>query len=138
MIAGWDQETIFKILEATGILGQVFRCITQPPYPSEVQNHLIMMDNIMQCPVLVKKKLKPGQPTGDILANVIAGKDGCKGSRNKAAMSRLENLQRMCSLYNDKLADEVNFLVGKSCRNCNKGTTDLEFQNSLLVCRYVL
>jgi hypothetical protein len=131
VIAGWDQETIFKILEATGILGQVFRCITQPPYPSEVQNHLIMMDNIMQCPVLVKKKLKPGQPTGDILANVIAGKDGYKGSRDKATMIRLENLQKMCSLFNEKQT------AGKSCRNCNKGTIYMEFQNSLLVCRYV-
>jgi hypothetical protein len=87
---------------------------------------------------LVKRKFKPGQPTGDMLAAVIAGKDGYKGSRDKAVMNRLETLQKMCSMPNQKvgqLSPEGDDLAGKICRKCNKASMELE--SRLLVCRCV-
>jgi hypothetical protein len=125
---GWEQEKIFKKLEATGILGQVFRCVTLPiTDPVQVQNNFGLLDAIMHCSVIDKRKLKPGQPTGDILAAVIAGKDGYKGSRNKAVMSRrLENLQKMCFMSNEKKVGEKT-RVWRVCRKCSKGSITLEF-----------
>lgn len=139
---GWEQEKIFKKLEATGILGQVFRCYTLPiTLPDQVQSDFDLLDAVMNCSVLVKRKLKPGRPTGDILDAIIAGKDGYrKGSRNEAVMNRLVNLQKMCSMSNEKvgiLGPEGDELRGGACRKCNKGPIASDSQSSYLVCRYV-
>jgi hypothetical protein len=138
---GSELESIFKKLEATGILGQVLRCIAkQNADPDDLRNHLLFLDNILQCSELVKGKFKPGQPTGDILAAIIAGKDGYKGSPNKGVMNRLENLQKMSSKSTEKVGElnpEGNCFVGKACRKCNKREASIEFQSILFVCRYV-
>jgi hypothetical protein len=138
---GWEQEKIFKKLESTGILGQVFRCYTLPSTrPNDIQNNFSVLDAVMQCSVLVKRKLKPGQPTGDILAAVIAGKDGYTRSRNQAVMNRLQNLQKMCSMSNEKvgaLSPGGKELGRTTCRKCNKRSITSEFGSSHLVCRYV-
>ena len=89
-IADWEREKIFKVLESSGLLAQVLRCITQPsPDPDAIVAHLVMMDELMACQSLVRKKLKPGQPTGDVLASVIAGNNGYKGTRDERVMTRL-------------------------------------------------
>jgi hypothetical protein len=128
-------------LHATGILGQVFRCYTLPiTQPNQIQNNFGLLDDLMQCSVLVERKLKPGQPTGDILDAVIAGKDGCKESRDKGLMNRLENLQKMCSMSNEKigmLGPGAKDFGGTTCRKCNKRSIASELQSSQLVCRYV-
>jgi hypothetical protein len=51
--------------------------------------HLVMMDELMACQSLVRKKINPGQPTGDVLASVIAGNNGYEGTRDERVMTRL-------------------------------------------------
>lgn len=137
LFANWEAEQIFKRIEASGLLAQVLRCITQPsPNPDAIVSHLAVMDELMICQSLVRKKLKPGEPTGDILACVLAGNNGFKGTRDERVMTRLRNLHKMACVLNQKtvLSDGTN-MAGNVCRCCGKADFSEEFQASLLVCR---
>jgi hypothetical protein len=138
---GWEEKRFSRNWRRPVFWDKVFRCYTPPStHPTDIQNNFGLLDAIMQCSVLVKRKLKPGQPTGDILADVIAGKDGYAGSRNQAVMNRLENLQKMCSMSNEKfgaLGPGGKEQERTICRNCNKRSIASEFESSHLVCRYV-
>jgi hypothetical protein len=75
----------------------------------------------MACQSLVRKKIKPGQTTGDVLASVIAGNDGYKGKRDERVMTRLYNIQRMTTVLNDKHVSEGGIdMIGTVCRCCNR------------------
>jgi hypothetical protein len=50
---------------------------------------------LLQCLQLVKRKLKSGTPTGDILDAVIAGKDGLIDEKVKADLAKLQSLARL-------------------------------------------
>jgi len=135
--ADWEKEKIFKQLENSGMLAQVLRCITQPSAdPDVLTNHLIMMDDLMQCQSLVRKKLKPGQATGDVLAEVIDGKNGYKGRRDDRVVMRLRNLQKMTTMTNEaRVSPNDRQGTGNICRFCNRAELSEEFQASLLACR---
>jgi hypothetical protein len=109
MKEGSSLERGFSTIEKTGILGQLIRCIPVfPEYSSEVVS---LIQSSLQ---LVKKKLKPGTPTGDILDAVIAGKDGPINEEAKSSLARLQILAR---LSNDKYDNSGH---PKSCRRCEK------------------
>lgn len=134
----WEKEKIFKLVESTGMLAQVLRCITQPSTdPGALDGHLKMMDELMECQALVRKKLKPGQSTGDVLEEVLSGKSGFKGRRDPSVVMRLRNLQKMASVFNEKVVSNPGGKIGRVCRYCNKADLSEEFQESLLVCRHV-
>ncbi|CAJ1961753.1 unnamed protein product [Cylindrotheca closterium] len=73
----WPAERVFKKLEESGILQQFLRCLTVPGsmknYPKRITS---MLDNLHNCPLILKKKFKRGQPCGDTLSAIIEGRDG--------------------------------------------------------------
>jgi hypothetical protein len=68
---------------------------------------------------LVKKKLKSGTPTGDILDAVIAGKHGPINEKGKAGLARLQSFARLSN------ADDAKYTDIKWCRHCNKFETQM-------------
>jgi hypothetical protein len=104
-------KKVFGTMEKTGLLGQLIRCIpVDPKFPD-----LEIMQLLQTCLKLVKKKLKTGTRTGDILDAVIAGKDG---PINAKAKSCLVKLQTMARLSNDGYDSECR-VAGKCCRLCD-------------------
>ena len=104
-------EKAFAILEKTGILGQFIRCV---PVSAEFSDDIVTM--LLKCLQVVKKKLKSGTPTGDILDAVIAGKDGPINEEAKSSLVRLQSLAR---LSNDNY-DTMRSAKLKICRHCDK------------------
>ena len=96
----------------TGLLGQLIRCV---PVDPELSARIVRW--LQTCLQLVKKKLKSGTPTGDILDAVIAGKDGHINEKGKAGLTRLQSLARLSNSNDAKYTDI------KMCRHCNKFET---------------
>jgi hypothetical protein len=67
---------------------------------------------------LVKKKLKSGTVTGDILDAVIAGKDGPIDEKAKSSLTRLQSLARLSNNNNDECGGK--YTAQKMCRHCEK------------------
>jgi hypothetical protein len=112
---GLSNEKVFGTIEKTGLLGQCIRCV--PGNPESSANILI---GLQTCSQLLKKKLKSGTPTGDILDAVIAGVDG---PINEKAKSGLVRLQSLALLSNS--ADERDNIV-KRCHHCEKLETHMD------------
>jgi hypothetical protein len=111
---GLSKEKVFGTIEKTGLLGQFIRCV--PIYPERSAHNV---KGLQTCLQLVKKKLKSGTPTGDILDAVIDGKDGPINEKAKSGLTRLQSLAR---LSNDNYGSEA---VNKTCRNCKKTETQM-------------
>jgi hypothetical protein len=77
-----------------------------------------MVTLLQACLQLVKKKLKPGTPTGDILDAVIAGEDGLINEEAKSCLTRLQNLARLSNDNYDNTRGHP-----KRCRHCEKVET---------------
>jgi hypothetical protein len=113
---GLTDEKAFGIIEKAGLLGQFFRCVPVDPELSAV-----VLACAQTCLQLVKKKLKSGTPTGDILDAVIAGKDG---PINEKAKSSLARLQSLALLSNNSSIDYANeFTSIKICHHCEQNET---------------
>jgi hypothetical protein len=112
---GLSSEKAFGSIEKTGLLGQFIRCVTVDPKYS-----IGIVEALQKCLQLVKKKLKSGTPTGDILDAVIAGKDGPINEKAKSGLARLQSLAR---LSNDNYGSECNVI--KTCRRCEKLETQM-------------
>jgi hypothetical protein len=109
---GFGYEKGFGIVEKTGLLGQFIRCV--PVDPEGTAN---ILTGLQTCLQLVKKKLKSGTRTGDILDAVIAGKDGPISKKAKSSLTRLQNLARL-SNDNDNYDNTCTNI--KMCGHCNK------------------
>jgi hypothetical protein len=100
-------------MEKAGLLGQLIRCLpVDPDYPVNV----VMC--LQQCTQLVKKKLKTGTRTGDILDAVIAGKDGPINEKVKADLTKLQTLARLSNSNKPEDNKDV-----KMCHHCLKTET---------------
>jgi hypothetical protein len=117
---GLSSEKAFGTIEKTGLLGQFIRCV-----PVDPEFSAAIVTCLQTCLQLVKKKLKSGTPTGDILDDVIAGKDGLINEKAKSGLARLQSLAR---LSNDNYGSES---VVKRCRNCEK--TEPQMDNAKLM-----
>jgi hypothetical protein len=107
---GLTFETGLGIIEKAGLLGQFIRCVpTDPEYSTDV------LTCLQSCLQLVKKKLKSGTPTGDILDAVIAGKDGPINEKAKSSLARLQSLARLSNNNTDQCGT-----MYKICHHCNK------------------
>jgi hypothetical protein len=113
---GLSKEKILGTIEKTGLLGQFIRCA---PVNPELSANIV--ECLQTCLQLVKKKLKSGTPTGDILDALIAGKDGPINEKTKSGLARLQSLAR---LSNDKYGSECN--VVKMCCYCEKLETEMD------------
>jgi hypothetical protein len=105
-----DREKAFGTLEKTGLLGQFIRCVPVAPKRSAK-----FVTSLQMCLQLVKKKLKSGTRTGDILDAVIAGEDGPINEKAKIALTRLQSLARFS---NNDIANKL-----KMCAHCDKFET---------------
>jgi hypothetical protein len=113
-------EKAFGILQKSGLLGQAFRCMGISTDPTDLEVSMIILDCLQECTKLIRKKLKSGTPTGDILDAVIRGKDGGLAKQDNAEIkTRLANLQKMALMSN--------YGIG------TKGTTK---QEAVRICRY--
>jgi hypothetical protein len=120
---GLNNEKAFYTIEKTGLLGQFIRCV-----PVDPERFAGIVECLQTCLQLVKKKLKSGTPTGDILDSVIAGKDGPINEKAKSGLVRLQSLARLSNAkdnYNNECADT------KTCCYCNKLETQLD--NAMLM-----
>jgi hypothetical protein len=114
-------EKSFGILERTGLLGQLIRCIPiDPEYPHLAQ----IMEALQTCLKLIKKKLKPGTPAGDILDAVIAGKDGPINGKAKSYLVKLQSMARLANEDDDR---------AKYCSHC--GTRETQVDDPLMKCK---
>jgi hypothetical protein len=104
---GVHLERGFSTIEKTGLLGQFIRCV---PVDPEFSAGLVTL--LQTCLQLVKKKLKSGTPTGDILDAVIAGKDGPINEKARSSLARLQSSAR--------LSNNNDTWCVKSCRHCQK------------------
>jgi hypothetical protein len=112
---GLSREKVFGTIEKTGLLGQFIRCVTVEP-----QFSANIVECLQTCLQLVKKKLKSGTATGDILDSVIAGKYGPINEKAKSGLARLQSLARLSNC-----ADARGNIV-KRCHNCEKPETQME------------
>jgi hypothetical protein len=106
---GGTLEKYFGFIEKTGLLGQFIRCV-----PVDPDYSINLVTCLQTCLQLVKKKLKSGTPTGDILDAVIAGKDGPINVKAKSTLASLQSLARLSNVDNTCV---------KICRNCDKHET---------------
>jgi hypothetical protein len=113
---GLSTEKVFHAIEKTGLLGQYIRCVPDV----DPENSANILTCLQTCSQLVKKKLKSGTPTGDILDAVIAGKDGPINDKAKSGLARLQNLAR---LSNNNYVSECNVI--KACHHCEKFETQM-------------
>lgn len=128
-----NHEKVFRILEESGLLAQVFRAVTYPlPTVSDdsVQNYVLgLMGNSQS---FIRKKLRAGTPTGDFLLRVIEGEEGFKGPRSPGVVARLKNLSDQARMITGSANGMPTGLDTRSCRNCNK--TELDTKRPMLVC----
>jgi hypothetical protein len=96
------KEEIYKWLEESGMLAQYFRLATVPGVAVPGMDHVvtndasgmrIIVDEIHQCKVLIKNKLKRSLATGQVLNAVISGEDGYRGTRDATTSATLLALQ---------------------------------------------
>jgi hypothetical protein len=119
---GVSDEKGFDILERTGLLGQFIRYI-----PLDPERSAGIVTSLQRCLQLIKKKLKSGTPTGDILDAVIAGKDGPINEKVKADLARLQSLARLSNdNYDNNKCEDL-----KMCLHCEK--TETQIDNALLM-----
>jgi hypothetical protein len=104
---GLSVEQALGTIEKMGLLGQFIRCV-----PVDPERSANVVKDLQKCLQLVKKKLKSGTPTGDILDAVIAGKDGPINEMAKWILARLQTLARLS-----------NCGVVKWCQQCEKMET---------------
>jgi hypothetical protein len=123
---GLSHEEAFCAVEKTGLLGQFIRCTAVNP-----QRAVEIVTCLQVCLQLVKKKLKSGTPTGDILNAVIAGKDGPISGKVKTALTKLQSL---AGLSNNNDNYDVKSTGLKGCNHCNKIET-LDGANKLMKCQ---
>jgi hypothetical protein len=115
---GLSYENGFDTIEKTGLLGHYFRCI---PVDSERAADTIV-SLLLKGLQLVKKKLKSGTPTGDILDAVIAGEDKPINENVKAGLAKIQSLARLSNDHYDyKCGDTI-----KMCRRCEKVGAEMD------------
>jgi hypothetical protein len=115
---GLSTDKGFSTIEKTGLLGQFIRCI---PFDPERSAEIVAC--LQGCLQLVKKKLKTGTPTGDILDAVIAGKDGPISEKAKSALTKLQSLAR---LSNNNDNNDVKRTDLKVCNHCDRLETQMD------------
>lgn len=106
-------HTYFKKLAKTGLLGQALRCLTKPVQDQvAMSEHLKVFDLLARCTAVLGQSIKAGTLCGDLVRDIVAGKEGFTGKRDERVTDLLKCLS--------KIADLVRLPETKpeSCRNC--------------------
>lgn len=129
-------------LERTGLLAQALRCLTVPlKHGGSISQAMQFLDMIEMDARLLKKKFTPGQKSGDVLEELLSGKDGWKGRSNpnhSIVMCRLAALKKLANMSNTKSwRPEEDVKLGRICRQCSKSGLELRNEDAekrLLMC----
>jgi len=130
----WNAEKTFKKLESCGMLAQFIRCSTVPQQ-HDAFSVLRAFHELLQCPVLIKKIFKKGEPCSDVVCAILNGTDGSKTKR-PIVIGKLKNLTSFVDIMQGSRENDENkkpFSI-KMCRYCNKSELSDEFQLSLMAC----
>jgi len=119
----WRFETIFKKLEACGMLEQFLRCVTVAV--DKESAHLIL-GTLQSCTVILSKKFKRGDPCGETLRAIVDGKDGSKTILPEI-FTRLDGIATLAAAMESP--DDL-----CKCNYCAKSSSSEAFQKSLMVC----
>lgn len=114
------QEAIMKKLESAGLLAQFIRCSTVPNVWKQFDkdNTYQICVNLISCQVLIRKKFRRGKPCGDIVHNVLMGKDGHTCHRDQTVLNHLKTIQQLAeNMENDALHEHEIVCI---CRHCSK------------------
>jgi hypothetical protein len=122
-------ETYAK-MESDGILIQCIRCLAIAPLPSHVLDEGIefMVSNLMMLNAkLIRTRFKKSTPSGDILRNVIAGKDPWQQQKtykkpqfHAKAMEQLQILAKQADMTSYSIEQGGSASVRRMCRKCEK------------------
>jgi hypothetical protein len=87
-------------LEKTGLLAQALRFLTAPMDPERIQyEHALQIVKFIEShPKIMRKKLKSGTPSGDILNGLLDGSDGWTGAAHKATPEYAQVMKRLRAL----------------------------------------
>lgn len=127
----WLPEKVFKKLEASGWLTQYIKCTTTPQkwdamdFPRGI---LKFYDDLLNCPAFVKKKLRRGEPCGDMVHGILAGTIG--GRERMEVVLKL----RAIAAHAEILQPGETGGPFRICRKCNKSEFSGEIQQSLMIC----
>lgn len=125
-----ELETIFSDLETCGFLGQAFRCfLAKLPHPDGVHAHVRVLSALQKCPTLVRKRLKTGKPTGDLLNEVLQPTNVSK--LQPQVRTRLQILQRMAEISNKKKNQTEDNVM---CRQCGKTQRKMGTKQLMMQC----
>jgi hypothetical protein len=96
---GSSDEKALGTIEKTGLLGQFIRCVPVV----DPERSVGIVECLQTCLQLVKKKLKSGTATGDILDEVIAEKDGPINEKAKSSLARLQSLALLSNCGDERV-----------------------------------
>mmetsp|Transcript_14247 Transcript_14247/g.16143 ORF Transcript_14247/g.16143 Transcript_14247/m.16143 type:complete len:489 (-) Transcript_14247:583-2049(-) len=129
----YSPEKILKLMEDTGLLAQFIRCSTVPFRSWDKDNIYHMYVHLLNCQVLIRKKFKRGQPSGDVIDAILMRKDGHKTFRDQKVLTNLRSMQ--------KIAVDIDFISRKGgdlsmCRYCNELGEGYQTCSRCLTTRY--
>ncbi|KAL9182977.1 hypothetical protein ACHAXT_004256 [Thalassiosira profunda] len=134
----WPAEKIFKKLESSGWLAQYIKITSVPQDPRTTESSrgiLKIYDEMLNCPAFMKRKLRRGEPCGDVVHDILSG---TVGSRER---TEVVHKLKAISNYAEILQPGGDFGPFKVCRKCSKAEIPAEVdgmlempQQSLLRC----
>eukprot|EP00526_Cylindrotheca_closterium_P004996 CAMPEP_0113603508 /NCGR_PEP_ID=MMETSP0017_2-20120614/1315_1 /TAXON_ID=2856 /ORGANISM="Cylindrotheca closterium" /LENGTH=628 /DNA_ID=CAMNT_0000511903 /DNA_START=51 /DNA_END=1934 /DNA_ORIENTATION=+ /assembly_acc=CAM_ASM_000147 len=121
-------EKAFKKLETSGMLQQFLRCLTAPEsMENDPKNVNFMLGELQNCPSMLKKKFRRGEPCGDTLFDIVEGRDGSE--------VQLSDVVTYFNTLKDTViaADPTRYIQRQVeiCNNCRKGVPS---EGSLMTC----
>lgn len=127
-----ESDKSVKMLQGSGIVAQAFRLMTLPcAFRNDEQlNQCICVCRFLsRSPTVIRRKMKSGTPTGDILDAVLRGDDGGPVERrSNAIMEELQKIQKMARMTNEGCS------IKRSCRKCSRKESDLPEGTQLSNC----
>lgn len=124
--AEWSQEKAMRKLESSGLLAQYIRCTTCPgtwnvEHGENMKGRIY--NELTNCSILLRKKLQKGQPCGDVIRNILNGKDGHRNTSQRI-LTCIRNLVTMVEGIGMGVVEGGGRGKKTICRNCNKLGTD--------------
>lgn len=118
----WDDEAVWKKLQATGILEQFLRC-SVCPVPGEsvdtARDIYSSYDSLILCPKLLKRSFKEGSPCGDAVRHVVSGSEGYKNPDRKI-VEYMATIIKLADVGQSTKEMGVKKKTGMICRFCTK------------------
>mmetsp|Transcript_35793 Transcript_35793/g.86585 ORF Transcript_35793/g.86585 Transcript_35793/m.86585 type:complete len:438 (+) Transcript_35793:394-1707(+) len=122
----WSSDKSFKKLEASGILEEFLRCVTEPApqmkggWFDAVCNTLYLLELSTR---ILLKRFQKGKPCGDTLQAILDGKDGARSGTSSKVMKRLQAIASASIMRATDAAEHEHdscLSLAYGCTNCGK------------------